>query len=188
MILRGVVLVLVWVLLQGELSVGNLVGGVLVVATIEVLFPMSRRSRHRMHPFGAAVFVGTLLRDLVVSSSTVVMTVLRPTPDRAYAEVIPVTLSTQSRLVTAIVANAISLTPGTLTVDVAATPAGYRLDVHALGRVDHDDFVASIGALERRVLRAVEPLDPTSRDPDEPTALESDESDESDVDRAGGVG
>lgn len=158
MIVRSVVLVIIWVLLQGELSVGNVVGGVLVVAVIEVVFPMSRRSGHRVHPLGAAIFVGTLLRDLVVSSVTVVVAVLRPTPDRVHTEVIPVTLSTHSRLVTSLVANSITLTPGTMTVDVAPTTAGYRLDVHALGRVDHDEFVASIHALERRVTRAVEPL------------------------------
>ncbi|CAB4553532.1 unannotated protein [freshwater metagenome] len=159
MILRSVVLVAVWVLLQGELTVGNVVAGVLVAVAISLLFPMHPRAAHRVHPIGAAVFALTLLRDLVASAWVVLVAVLRPTPERVHTEVVPVQLSTHSRLVASLVANSITLTPGTMTVDVDLTPEGHRLDVHVLGRVDHDDFVRSIRDLERRVLRAVEPLD-----------------------------
>ncbi len=154
MIARSVVLLVVWVLLQGELTVANLVGGLAVVAGLALLFPTGRRAAHRVDPVGAAVFVGTLLRDLVVSSWAVVVTVLRPTPDRIHTEVIPVQLSTRSPLVASIVANSISLTPGTLTVDVDLTADGHLLDVHVLGRVDRAEFTESILALERRVARA----------------------------------
>lgn len=154
MIARSVVLLIVWVLLQGELTVANVVGGLAVVVGVAVLFPTERRTGHSVHPVGAAVFVGTLLRDLVVSSWTVIVTVLRPTPDRVHTEVVPVQLTTRSALVASIVANSISLTPGTLTVDVDRTADGYVLDVHVLGRVDRAEFSESILALERRVARA----------------------------------
>jgi multicomponent Na+:H+ antiporter subunit E len=156
-IVRAAVLLTIWVALQGELTLGNVLGGAIVVAAIEVLFPPHRRTSHRAHPWGAARFAARLLADLVKSSWTVVVAVLRPTADRVHTEVVAVPLTTSSRLVASIVANSITLTPGTMTVDIASGADGYVLSVHVLGRIDHDEFVASIAALERRVLAAAEP-------------------------------
>jgi multicomponent Na+:H+ antiporter subunit E len=170
-IVRAVVLLVVWVLLQGELTVANVVGGVFVVAAIEALFPSRRHTSHRLQPVGAAVYVGTLVRDLVVSSWTVVVTVLRPNADRVHAEVVPVQLATRSPLVAALVANSISLTPGTLTVDIEHAPTGFVLQVHVLGRIDPSEFAASILALERRVARAAVPDGAASADADRPADI-----------------
>lgn len=160
MIVRVAVLLVLWVALQGDLTFGNVVGGLIVIAGISVLFPVSRRTTHRLHPVGAVVFVGRLLYDLVVSSIAVARAVVRPTPTRTATAVVPVPLETASRLVASIVANAITLTPGTMTVDVRVEGGRQVLDVHVLGEFEHDDFVASIAALERRVARAITPIAP----------------------------
>jgi multicomponent Na+:H+ antiporter subunit E len=169
-IARGIALVTLWVALQGQPTVGNVVGGLLVVACIEALFPMAARSSHRVHPLAATRFVARLLIDLIVSSWRVLLAVLAPRPDRTHTEVVNVQLSTQSRLVASMVANAISLTPGTLTVDIEPAPAGYRLGVHVLGTVDPETFRTQMSALERRVVAAVTPK--PSEPPEQPLPVD----------------
>lgn len=155
---RATVLVALWVALQGEVTVGNVVGGIAVVACIEVLFPMRNRVEHRIHPWGAVRFAGRLSWDLVVSSWQVAVAVVVPDADRTHTEVIDVDIESRSRLVAALVANAITLTPGTMTVEIEPTSTGHRLGVHVLGRVDADEFRDQVRALERRVLGAVSPV------------------------------
>lgn len=47
----GAVLVGTWLLLQGEWSVANLAGGLVLAAIVLVLFPVSGTVlRHRLHP------------------------------------------------------------------------------------------------------------------------------------------
>jgi multicomponent K+:H+ antiporter subunit E len=109
-------------------------------------------------------YVARLMADLVTSTWTVVVAVVRPTPERVSTEVIEVELSTSSRLVALVVANSITLTPGTLTADVATRPDGTLvLGVHVLGDTDRAQFLASIAALERRVLGAFTPVDANHR-------------------------
>ncbi|MFN8021600.1 MAG: Na+/H+ antiporter subunit E [Acidimicrobiales bacterium] len=159
MIARTVTLLVLWVALQGELTVGNVVGGLAVIGAMWLLFPPARRTTHRVHPVAVVAFVARLLFDLVVSSITVARAVARPTPSRTAATVVSVPLETGSRLVSSIVANAITLTPGTMTVDVHTEGGRQVLDVHVLGEFEHDEFVESIAALERRVTRAITPID-----------------------------
>ncbi|MCX6519036.1 MAG: Na+/H+ antiporter subunit E [Actinobacteria bacterium] len=155
---RAAALVAMWVALQGEVTVGNVVGGIVVVGCIEALFPMGRRAEHRFHPWGAARFAAALARDLVVSSWQVAVAVVRPDADRIHTEVISVDIETRSSLVASLVANAITLTPGTMTVEIEPTPVGHRLAVHVLGRIDPDGFRDQVSALERRVVAAVSPV------------------------------
>ena len=165
---RAAALVAMWVALQGEVTVGNVVGGIIVVGCIEALFPMGRRAEHRLRPWGAARFAAVLARDLVVSSWQVVVAVVRPNADRIHTEVISVDIETRSSLVASLVANAITLTPGTMTVEIEPTPGGHRLAVHVLGRIDPDEFRDQVSALERRVVAAVSPVGPVQPVPDVP--------------------
>lgn len=169
MIGRVAVLLVLWVALQGDLTFGNVVGGLIVIAVLLWVFPVRSVEQHRLHPVGAVRFVARLLLDLVTSSWAVVVAVLRPTPERTRTEVIEVELSTSSRLVALVMANAITLTPGTMTVDVV-TPNGAPvvLSVHVLGDIDRVAFLASMTALERRVLRAVTPLEQPSVEAERP--------------------
>ena len=153
MIARSLALLVIWIALWGDLSVANVVSGVAVGLVATLLFPPGPTRGHRLHPIGAITLVGSVLADLVVSTWQVTLAVVRPTPDRVHAEVIPVELDSSSPLVCSMVANAITLTPGTMTVDL--DPHTSELRVHVLGRVDHDEFRASVRSLERRVVAAV---------------------------------
>lgn len=163
MIGRSVAMLVIWVALWGELSVANVASGLIVIAIITALFP-TRRATHRVHPVGIVKFGLRLMADLVTSSWNIVLAVVRPDPDRLHAEVLDVVLTTRSHLVATIVANSISLTPGTMTVDISESGASgtdsFVLRVHVLGRVEPADFSDEILSLEQRVLAAVSPIDP----------------------------
>lgn len=155
MIVRSLALLVVWIALWGELSVANVVSGIVTIGLLTLLFPPTTGHGHRLHPLGALRLLASVLGSLVVSTWQVVLAVVRPTPDRVHAEVIPVALGTRSPLVASIVANSITLTPGTMTVDLDSVT--FELQVHVLGRVDHDEFRADVRALEQRVVAAVGP-------------------------------
>lgn len=153
-LLRSAVLLAVWVALWGELSVANVASGVVVVVLLALVVRPAAGLRHVPSPIGMLVLVWHVLIDLVVSSFTVVRSVLQPTPERTATAVVPVPLTTRSPLVASIVANAITLTPGTMTVDVDVDGAVFVLRVHVLGPVDPAEFRAGIALLERRVVAA----------------------------------
>lgn len=159
MIVRWLALLVMWVALQGELTVGNVVAGLLVVAALESVFPGDARPNHRLRPIGALRLASYVLVNLVTSSWAVVRTVLHPDADRVHTEVVVVTLTTRSPLVATLVANSMTLTPGTMTVDIVHADdrdtGALEVHVHVLGRVEHEAFVASVLALERKALGAV---------------------------------
>lgn len=150
---RAVLLIAMWVALQGEASVGNVLGGVAVVAVLELGFPTRPIRRLRVRPLAALSLVVFVAKSLVVSSWQVVVATLRPTPARVRTDIVTVTLAGTSRLVASLTANAITLTPGTLTVDVGTDP--WVLHVHVLGDVSADELRTSVLDLERRVQAAV---------------------------------
>jgi multicomponent Na+:H+ antiporter subunit E len=93
--------------------------------------------------------------------------VLAPTPARLRSGVVGVSLSHPSSLVATIVADAISLTPGTLTLEAryadddetaATTPP--VLYIHVLGLADPEAIRDDVQRLEQLVVAAVTPIDP----------------------------
>jgi multicomponent Na+:H+ antiporter subunit E len=169
--LGPVLLLVVWIALQGSPSVGNLVGGVIVVSVVYWVSGRAPRA-HVVHPVATARFALVFVKMLVESTLSVAVTALRPTPERLRAGVVACTLEHQTPLVATIVADAITLTPGTLTLDVRSDPT--VLYVHVLGLGDPEEIRADVAALERLVVAAIEPLptpaeDPVAPEPQEPT-------------------
>ena len=168
----------VWLALWGEISVINVVSGVLVVAILSALFGAGPRG-HRLHPIALAKLLAVFVWRLVSSSVTVVAAVLAPTPARLRSGVVGVRLSQPSPLVATIVADAISLTPGTVTLetrydvdddddgdgdgddngdgDRESTSMPPVLYIHVLGLDDPDAIRADVLRLERLVVTAVTP-------------------------------
>lgn len=148
------ILLVVWLLLWGEPSVGNITSGVIVIAVLLVVFQQGRRAhRHRISPVGTLKLIARFLRDLVVSSVTVVLAVLAPSPRRRRAGVVAVPLTCDSPLVLKTVSDLLCLTPGSLTVEIDLHPT--VLYVHVLGLDDPDHIRREVQALERRVLAAL---------------------------------
>jgi multicomponent Na+:H+ antiporter subunit E len=153
--IRAAVLFGLWLGLWGEVTPANIISGVVVVALVLVAFPPDRQMRHRYHPLALLSFVVFILRALVVSSARVALAVIAPTPARTRTEIVDVPLSTDSELVASVMANSITLTPGTMTVEVREVPL--TLSVHVFGFGDEASFRAEMADLERRILRATEP-------------------------------
>jgi multicomponent Na+:H+ antiporter subunit E len=153
----------VWLALWGEISVANVASGVVVVVILALLFRPDPRG-HRLHPFALVRLLGVFVWRLVSSSATVVLAVIAPTPARLRSGVVGVELSHPSTLVATIVADAISLTPGTLTLEARYADGGSSasappvLYIHVLGLSDPAAIRDDVRRLERLVVSAITPV------------------------------
>lgn len=151
-----VILVGTWLLLQGELTIGNVVGGALLAIVLVALFPVdSGALPHTVHPWALVKFLVFVLYSLVMSSWAVIKVIVRPTPESLRSGIVRVRLTAESPLTTTIVANAVTLTPGTMTLTARLDPA--ELHIHVLGLADPDEFRESVHDLERRTVAALTP-------------------------------
>lgn len=154
-------LALVWVLLWGDLSVANVLGGIALGALVVVVLPMpGPPSPGRVRPLRVAVLVGRFLFDLVHGSlqvAGVVLRSLRPGDARLpHGAVVGVQLRTRSELYLTLTAQLATLVPGSLVVEAnAGTGMLYLhvLDVELSGGVDA--VRTYVLRLEERVLRAL---------------------------------
>jgi multicomponent Na+:H+ antiporter subunit E len=154
--IRAVALFVLWIGLWGELTVANVLSGVVTVGLVLWLFPPRHQMRHRVHPVALGAFLVRLLWALAVSSVKVAIAVVAPNERRTRTAVVDVPLSTESEFVASVMANSITLTPGTMTIEVAPSPM--TLTVHVLGFGDDESFRAEMAELERRILAAFEPI------------------------------
>ena len=168
-IVRVLILTVLWVALQGSLSLGNLLLGVLFgVAILWLSRPLFERAPGQDRPsegpmrplkrfWRGFVLLLVFLRELVISAAQVTRYVLQPTLQINPA-IIEYPLDVQSPREITVLANLISLTPGTLSLDVS--PDRSCLYVHAISVSTDDgaDVIADIkGSLEKHVGRALGP-------------------------------
>ncbi|MGA0815636.1 MAG: Na+/H+ antiporter subunit E, partial [Ilumatobacteraceae bacterium] len=102
MITRSMALLLLWIALWGEVSVANVLSGVLVVAIVSWLFAHDRPRRYVMRPVPALRLLLHVLVSLVGSSVRVVFAVLFPTRERIATSVQSVALQQGSVFVGAV--------------------------------------------------------------------------------------
>ncbi|MEX0768150.1 MAG: Na+/H+ antiporter subunit E [Microthrixaceae bacterium] len=107
----------VWILLWGDLSPANFLAGIALAVALILLFPPSTAQHGGVHLAAVIRFVLWFSKALVLSNLTVAKEVGRPRID-IEPGIVAVPLRACSPLVAVFVANAITLTPGTLTVDV----------------------------------------------------------------------
>jgi multicomponent Na+:H+ antiporter subunit E len=111
-------LAVVWVGLWGSVTPANMLGGLGAAAVLLALLPLTDvEANGVVRPVALARFVGYFVVDLVRSSVQVVVLVLRPQVQLRQAVVAVPVLGASDTLLT-LLANAISLTPGTLTLEV----------------------------------------------------------------------
>ncbi|MBK9179820.1 MAG: Na+/H+ antiporter subunit E [Acidimicrobiales bacterium] len=149
-----VVLTAVWVGLWGDLTLANVLGGVLAGGFLLMAFPLHpRRSRVVVRPFGTARFLGYFAWLLVRANVDVVRAVIRPS--RVREGIVAVEVSTSSDWLLVLLANCVTLTPGTLTVDLRREPDVLYVHVLCLGTLD--DARRDVLLLQRSILRAFGP-------------------------------
>ena len=111
-------LVVVWVLLWGTWSWANLLSGLLVALTVLTLLPLPHVvGGTRVRPVPLLVFLGHFVVDLLVSGAEVAWQALRPGGVRRTA-IVQVQLRADSDLLLTMVAEATSLVPGSLVLDL----------------------------------------------------------------------
>lgn len=111
-------IVLVWLALWGDLSWGNVVGGVLVAVFVLVAVRLpAREVTYHLSVVAGLVYLGRFARDLVIATAQVSRQVFWPV-ERLRPAVLEVPMRGTDPLVLALVANSITLTPGTMTLDV----------------------------------------------------------------------
>ncbi|NND73966.1 MAG: Na+/H+ antiporter subunit E [Ilumatobacter sp.] len=110
-----------WIALWGDLSLGNVVGGFAVaVGVLMVARPtgVSGLERYHFRPVAAVQYGLYFLALLVVSNLMVAWEIVTPKTHLTRA-IIRVPMHSRSAGVVTLIANSITLTPGTITVDVA---------------------------------------------------------------------
>lgn len=148
-------LVVMWMLLWGDFNLANLVSGIGIAVALVVVFPPSRSNDDPIvvRPVAAISFLIWFIWALIVTNVAVAKEVLLPSSrSDIRPAVVAVELRTRSGRLATIVANAITLTPGTLTIDARGRPA--VLFVHVLSFESVEATRAEVADLERRVVAA----------------------------------
>ena len=149
-------LTLVWIGLWGSFSAANVLGGLALAAVLLALLPLQEEPPQAQVRWTALLrYLGFFAVELVRASLIVVWQVLRPGRELHQA-VLAVDALGASDLLLTVVANSISLTPGTLTLEVDRERSVlyvHVLDVGGPGGVDRAR--RSIQELERLAILAV---------------------------------
>ncbi len=150
-LLINLFLAIAWMLLNGNYTSGNFViGFVLGFIVLRLSQPFSS---HRSYFGRARALIALMLYfayEMVVSVVRVVWDVLTPT-HQSEPDIVYVPLDASSDLEIMLLANMVSLTPGSLSIDV--TPDKKQLIVHAMFASDHNAVINDIKqGMERRIL------------------------------------
>lgn len=153
-------LTLVWIALWGDPSWANLASGVAVSVLLVVLFPVGGDTHQQVRPIPTVRYVLFFAGQLLLATWQVVLASVAPT-GRVEPGIVAVPLRTRSDLLVTVVGNSVSLTPGTLSVDVVGAPPGpggggprTELIVHALDLSDPAAVRRSVWRFEELAVAA----------------------------------
>jgi len=150
----NLVLALAWAILFDSITLGTLCVG-FVVGAIVLWFvrPAFDDQRYAPRLLDMVVLFLAFVWELLVSSLQVARAVLSPN-QQFRAGVIAFPLTAKTDLEITLIANLVSLTPGSLTIDVSDDRQ--ELAVHAMFVDDPDQYRVSVrNGLERRALDAL---------------------------------
>jgi multicomponent Na+:H+ antiporter subunit E len=144
-----------WAALTGSFSFVNLViGYTLGYAALWLAQPLfAEPSTHFTRSWSVLRLIAVFLWELVISSIQVVWDVLTP-EHKSIPRIVEMPLDVRSEFGILIITNFISLTPGTLSLDVS--PDRRKLFVHAMFADDPDAVIAQLKRYERYVMEAIE--------------------------------
>ena len=150
----NLLIMLGWAVVTGDFSSTSLVTGFGVgLAALWVAGELFGDRRYHLRLIGAARLAGYFLYDLCASSLHVAWDIVTPTL-HARPAFLEMPLDAKTDLEIMLTANLISLTPGTLSVDVS--PDRGALLIHAMFAEDPDAVIRDLKhGIERRVLEAL---------------------------------
>jgi multicomponent Na+:H+ antiporter subunit E len=143
-------LALIWVALTGQFSLVNLAIGLVLGALAAKFAIPARRGEKRLGLSWALIrFPFVVIWSLILSNLKVARAVLFTPLDQLTPGIIAVPLELESDAEITALANLITLTPGTLTLDVSDDRQ--TLFVHVFDLSNPDEALADIKAFERGV-------------------------------------
>ena len=145
-------LLAIWLLLNQSLAPGQFVMGAILAILIARLtarvWPTPIRLRR---PDLALRYLGRLLWDIVIANLEVTRLIMTRPVESLHPRFIELPLEVQDDLVVALLAATITLTPGTIAVDV--TPDRRRLLIHCLDAKDESGRIAVLKTRYEALLR-----------------------------------
>lgn len=150
-------LTLVWCAVMESMSVGTIVAGALVGGALTLAFPTNHDTfaRTRLHPWAFVVVNVKLLIDLFRANLQVAWAVIAPLCAGLRRGIVAVPLVPSSELVLNLLLNAVSLTPGTLILEVRRDPL--ILYIHALQMRTEAQIHLEVLEIERGLVSALGP-------------------------------
>lgn len=152
LLIYNILISLLWALLVGRLSLGTLsIGFLLGYFALTLLYPSAgKKNSYFQKTIQLIRFVLFFAKELLVSTWRVAQDVIKPLP-LMRPGVIGIPLDAETDLEITMLANIISLTPGTLSLEVS--PDRKILYIHAMYVINPDDLRREIkDGLERRLL------------------------------------
>ncbi|MBK6855727.1 MAG: Na+/H+ antiporter subunit E [Microthrixaceae bacterium] len=149
-------LVVLWVMLWGDLSVANVASGAAMVALVVAAIPGVGfgMDRPTVRPIWTMRFLFSVTKGLISANFVVGMEVLSPHP-KVHTGVVAVPLPHCSESLLTLVANVLGLAPGTMAVEVTSEPA--VIYVHVLHLRDVETVRADVTHLAELAVRAFGP-------------------------------
>lgn len=151
--LQSGAILLTWILLNNSVAPGILLLGVLLAWLLPLATaPMLADQPRRLKPRAALSLLGRLFKDILYANFEVARRVLGPRR-RLQPALVAVPLSLESNLERTLLANMVSLTPGTLSTEVSADQRWLYL--HVLHLEDEAALVEEIKARYEAPLKEI---------------------------------
>lgn len=150
----SVTLGILWMLLVNKLAVGSFVMATILAIAIPHISAAYWPERPRLvRPMALLGYIGIVVYDVIVSSITVAKIILFMPPAQIKSAFITVPIDLPSPEAITLLAGTITMTPGTLTVDIAE--GGRSLLIHSLHAPDpvsiRDDIKSRYEARLKRI-------------------------------------
>lgn len=152
--LLSLTLMLVWLSLANDFSIGNILLGALIGVLVPKFTSAYWPGRPRIrHPLLIVEYMAVVLYDIVISNIQVARLVIFRAGRKLRSQIVRIPLEISSPEGISVLAGTITMTPGTLTADVS--PDGRFLLVHCLDVPNEDALVADIKTRYERRLRRI---------------------------------
>lgn len=150
---QSLILLLVWLLLNNSLAPGHLLLGALLAWLIPLLVaPLQSIQPGMRHPWRALRYLLVVLMDIIVANFEVARRVLGPL-HRLRPAFVAVPLDIEGDLPLTLLANTVSLTPGTVSAELSKDRRW--LYIHALHLEDESAMIAHIKQRYEQPLREI---------------------------------
>ncbi len=150
-------LIVAWVAFWRDVSLANIVSGVLVAGAVVWLFPPERdNARLRIRPLALLRFFGTSMISIVRANFFVAWEVVTPA-NQINEGVVAVELESNHPVVITLVSHAIILAPGTMVIDIdrGTEDRATKLYIHVLHLRTVEEVRKEVLQLEALALAAV---------------------------------